>query len=33
VHVFAVYGIALTDRKQLEIDHLVPRSAGGATTS
>jgi hypothetical protein len=30
VHVFAAYGIPLTDRSRFEVDHLVPRSLGGA---
>lgn len=30
IHVFAAYGIPLTDRTRYEVDHLVPRELGGA---
>jgi hypothetical protein len=29
-HVFAAYGVPLTDRKRYEVDHLIPRELGGA---
>lgn len=29
-HVFAAYGIAWADRGKFEVDHLIPRSIGGA---
>jgi hypothetical protein len=29
-HVLAAYGVAWADRDQVELDHLIPRSIGGA---